>query len=147
MVSVVFASSGLALSNSAPASKRFALVRFALVRSAQYRPASRRLAATTLAPIIVARTEALNAFKAIGETGAAARAAADREEALAAMQDMAEQYVRVRASAVGFEVLGQLAERTPVLFFTHHSHLVDVAGDIGCRRACGEVGQPTRRNG
>ena len=30
-------------------------------------------------------------------------------------------------SAAGFDVLGQLAERTQVLFFTHHSHLVDVA--------------------
>ena len=30
-------------------------------------------------------------------------------------------------SAAGFEVLGQLAERTQVLFYTHHSHLVDVA--------------------
>ena len=30
-------------------------------------------------------------------------------------------------SAAGFEVLGQLAERTQVLFYTHHSHLVDLA--------------------
>ena len=30
-------------------------------------------------------------------------------------------------SAAGFEVLGQLAERTQVLFYTHHPHLVDVA--------------------
>ena len=30
-------------------------------------------------------------------------------------------------SAAGFRVLGQLAERTQVLFFTHHSHLVDLA--------------------
>ena len=30
-------------------------------------------------------------------------------------------------SAAGFDVLGQLAERTQVLFYTHHLHLVDVA--------------------
>ena len=30
-------------------------------------------------------------------------------------------------AAAGFEVLGQLAERTQVLFYTHHPHLVDVA--------------------
>lgn len=30
-------------------------------------------------------------------------------------------------SAAGFEVLGQLAEKTQVLFFTHHQHLVDIA--------------------
>ncbi len=184
---------------------------------------------------IVARTEAGKAFEAIGGDDAAARAAADREEALASMQDAAERYVRLRASAMlfrwavdryrkekqgpllkragelfrvltrdsfeslevtfdhrdsmhltgvrpdgevvavpglstgtedqlflalriaavedylaravplpfvaddlfinfdqersaaGFEVLGQLAERTQVLFFTHHLHLVDVA--------------------
>ena len=184
---------------------------------------------------IVARTEARKAFEAIGGDDAAARAAADCEEALAAMQEVAERYVRVRASgmllrwavdryrkekqgpllkragelfrmltrnsferlevrfderdtmhltgvrpdgevvavsglstgtedqlflalriaavedylaravalpfvaddlfinfdpdrsAAGFEVLGQLAERTQVLFYTHHPHLVDVA--------------------
>ena len=184
---------------------------------------------------IVARTEARKASEAIAGDDAAARAAADCEEALAAMQDAAERYVRVRASgmllrwavdryrqekqrpllkragelfrvltrnsferlevrfderdtmhltgvrpdgevvavpglstgtedqlflalriaavedylaravalpfmaddlfinfdpkrsAAGFEVLGQLAERTQVLFYTHHPHLVDVA--------------------
>ena len=184
---------------------------------------------------IVERAEARNAFEAIWGDDAAARAAADCEEALAAMQDAAERYVRVRASATllrwavdryrkekqgpllkraselfrvltrssferlevgfderdathltgvrpggevvavpglstgtedqlflalriaavedylaravalpfvaddlfinfdpersaaGFEVLGQLAEQTQVLFFTHHPHLVDVA--------------------
>ena len=184
---------------------------------------------------IVARTEARKTFEAIGGDDAAARAAADCEEALAAMQDAAERYVRVRASGMllrwavdryrkekqgpllkragelfrvltrnsferlevrfdaqdtmhltgvrpdgevvavpglstgtedqlflslriaavedylaravalpfvaddlfinfdperstaGFEVLGQLAERTQVLFYTHHPHLVDVA--------------------
>ncbi len=30
-------------------------------------------------------------------------------------------------SAAGFEVLGQLAQETQVLFFTHHQHLVDIA--------------------
>ena len=183
-------------------------------------------------------TEARKAFEAIGGDDAAARAAADREEALASMQDAAERYVRVRAaamllqwavdryrkekqgpllkraselfrvltlnsferlevgfdkrdamhltgvrpdgevvavpglsagtedqlflalriaavedylvhavalpfvaddlfinfdpkrSAAGFEVLGQLAKRTQVLFYTHHPHLVDVARTI-----------------
>jgi len=183
----------------------------------------------------VARAEAGKAFAAIGGDDAAARAAADRQEALAAMQEAAVQYVKVRASgmllrwaidryrkekqgpllkragelfrvltlgsferlevrfderenmhltgvrangqvvavpgmsagtedqlflalrvaavedyllravalpfvaddlfinfdakrsAAGFEVLGQLAERTQVLFYTHHQHLVDVA--------------------
>ena len=32
-------------------------------------------------------------------------------------------------SAAGFEILGQLAEKTQVLFFTHHLHLVDIAED------------------
>ena len=188
-----------------------------------------------LEEVIVARTEAGKAFEAIGGDDAAARAAADCEEGLAAMQDAAERYVRVRASAMllrwavdryrkekqgpllrragelfrvltqnsferlevsfgerdsmhltgvrpegevvavpglssgtedqlflslriaavedyltravtlpfvaddlfinfdpersaaGFEVLGQLAEQTQVLFYTHHPHLVDVA--------------------
>ena len=30
-------------------------------------------------------------------------------------------------AAAGFNVLGQLAEKTQVLFFTHHQHLVDIA--------------------
>jgi uncharacterized protein YhaN len=30
-------------------------------------------------------------------------------------------------AAAGFEVLGQLAEKTQVLFFTHHRHLLDIA--------------------
>ena len=30
-------------------------------------------------------------------------------------------------SAAGFDMLGQLAEKTQVLFFTHHPHLVDIA--------------------
>ena len=184
---------------------------------------------------VVAWTEARKAFEAIGGDDAAARAAADCEEALAAMEDAAERYVRLRTSglllrwavdryrkekqgpllkragelfrvltrnsferlevrfderdtmhltgvrpdgqvvavpglstgtedqlflalriaavedylaraaalpfvaddlfinfdtersAAGFEVLGQLAERTQVLFYTHHQHLVDVA--------------------
>ena len=184
---------------------------------------------------VVARTEARKAFEAIEGDDAAARVAADYEETLAAMQDAAERYVRVRTSgmllswaveryrkekqgpllkragelfrvltrnsferlevgfderdamhltgmrpdgevvampslstgtedqlflalriaavedylaravalpfvtddlfinfdpersAAGFEVLGQLGERTQVLFYTHHPHLVDVA--------------------
>lgn len=47
---------------------------------------------------VVAWTEARRVFEAIGGDDAAARAATDREEALAAMQDAAERYVRVRAS-------------------------------------------------
>ena len=184
---------------------------------------------------VVARTESRKAFESIEGDDAAARAATDQQEALAAMQDAAERYVRVRTSsmllrwaieryrkekqgpllkragelfrvltrnsferlevsfdehdtmhligvrpdgevvavpglstgtedqlflalriaaledylaravalpfvaddlfinfdiersAAGFEVLGQLAERTQVLFYTHHHHLVDVA--------------------
>lgn len=49
---------------------------------------------------IVARTEARKIFEAIGGDDAAARAAADCEEALAAMQDAAERYVRVRTSGM-----------------------------------------------
>lgn len=187
---------------------------------------------------IVARTEARKTFEAIGGDDAAARAAADCEEALATMQDAAERYVRVRSSgmllrwaidryrkekqgpllkragelfrvltrnsferlevriddrhtmhltgvrpdgevvavpglstgtedqlflalriaavedylaravalpfvaddlfinfdpersAAGFEVLGQLAEHTQVLFYTHHPHLIEVAVDV-----------------
>ena len=30
-------------------------------------------------------------------------------------------------AAAGFQVLGQLAEKTQVLFFTHHQHLADIA--------------------
>ena len=32
-------------------------------------------------------------------------------------------------AAAGFQVLGQLAEKTQVLFFTHHQHLVDIANE------------------
>lgn len=49
---------------------------------------------------VVARTEARRAFEAIGGDDAAARAAADCEEALAAMQDAAERYVRLRTSSM-----------------------------------------------
>jgi uncharacterized protein YhaN len=30
-------------------------------------------------------------------------------------------------AAAGFRLLGQLAQKTQVLFFTHHQHLVDIA--------------------
>ena len=33
-------------------------------------------------------------------------------------------------SAAGFEILGRLAQKTQVLFFTHHSHLIDIARDM-----------------
>ena len=49
---------------------------------------------------IEAQTTAKHAFHAIGGDNAAARAAADRQEALAAMQVAAERYVRIRASAM-----------------------------------------------
>ncbi len=49
---------------------------------------------------VVAHTDARKAFDAIGGDDTAARAAADRHEALAAMQDAAERYVRVRASGI-----------------------------------------------
>ena len=32
-------------------------------------------------------------------------------------------------AAAGFQVLGQLAEKTQVLFFTYHQHLVDIASE------------------
>ena len=32
-------------------------------------------------------------------------------------------------AAAGLQVLRQLAEKTQVLFFTHHQHLVDIASD------------------
>ena len=197
--------------------------------------AEQKVLVKQLEEALEARTEARRAFEAIGGDDAAARAAADREEALAAMRDAAERYVRVRSSemllrwaidryrkekqgpllkragelfrvltrtsfeklevsfdergamyltgvrpdgevvavpglssgtedqlflalriaavedyltraralpfvaddlfinfdpersAAGFEVLGQLAERTQVLFYTHHPHLVSVA--------------------
>ncbi|MBC6416629.1 MAG: AAA family ATPase, partial [Rhodospirillales bacterium] len=47
-----------------------------------------------------ALTKAEKTFEAMGGGDAAARAAADCQEALAAMQDAAERYVRVRASAI-----------------------------------------------
>ena len=34
-----------------------------------------------------------------------------------------------KRAAAGFQVLGQLAEQTQVLFFTHHQHLVDIASE------------------
>lgn len=194
-----------------------------------------KLLGKKLEEAVEGRSEARKAFETIGGDDTAARAAADCEEALAAMQDAAERYVRVRASgmllrwavdryrkekqgpllkragelfrvltrnsfeglevrfderdkmhlmgvrpdgkvvavpglstgtedqlflalriaavedylaravalpfvaddlfinfdpersAAGFEVLGQLAKRTQVLFYTHHQHLVDLA--------------------
>ena len=56
--------------------------------------------AKQLEDAIVARTEARKVFEAIGGDNTAARAATDCEEALAAMQDAAERYVRVRASGM-----------------------------------------------
>jgi hypothetical protein len=31
------------------------------------------------------------------------------------------------SAAAGFEVLGQLARKTQILFFTHHRHLAEIA--------------------
>ena len=33
-------------------------------------------------------------------------------------------------AAAGFTLLGELAKKTQVLFFTHHQHLVDIAQNI-----------------
>ena len=46
---------------------------------------------------VAAQTEARQKFQSIGGDDAAAKAAADRQEALAAMREAAERYVRVRA--------------------------------------------------
>jgi uncharacterized protein YhaN len=46
------------------------------------------------------RSEARQAFEAIGGDDAAARAAANRQAALAEMKEVAEQYVRVRSAAL-----------------------------------------------
>jgi uncharacterized protein YhaN len=42
-------------------------------------------------------------------------------------------------AAAGFKVLGELAQRTQVLFFTHHKHLLDIA-----RKALGQAPSITR---
>ena len=34
-----------------------------------------------------------------------------------------------KRAAAGFRVLGELAKKTQVLFFTHHEHLLEVAQD------------------
>jgi uncharacterized protein YhaN len=52
------------------------------------------------AAAIEARSQARDAFQAIGGDDAAAQAAAQRQEALAAMRDAAEGYVRARSSAL-----------------------------------------------
>ena len=40
-------------------------------------------------------------------------------------------------AAAGFQLLGQLAEKTQVLFFTHHQHLVDIAkATLGASVSC-----------
>ena len=73
----------------------------------------------------MARTEKLRVFQAIGGDDAAAKAAADRQEALAVMRDAAEHYVRVRTSGVFLrwsidryrrEKQGQLLKRAGELF-------------------------------
>lgn len=46
------------------------------------------------------RTDARQAFEAIGGDDIAAKAAADRQSALAEMEEIAEQYVRIRSAAV-----------------------------------------------
>jgi len=52
-----------------------------------------------LTPATEQRAQARQAFEAIGGDGRAAQAAAARQEALASMRDVAEQYVRVRTAA------------------------------------------------
>ena len=49
---------------------------------------------------VVAQTESHRVFQAIGGDDAAAKAASDRQEALAAMREAAERYVRVRTSGM-----------------------------------------------
>ena len=66
------------------------------------------------------RTEARQAFEAVGGAGndKAARAAADQQEALAEMQDIAEQYVRVRSAALLLQWVVEryrLAKQAPLL--------------------------------
>lgn len=51
----------------------------------------------------VARADAHSAFVAVGGADGAARAAADRQAALAAMEDVAERYLRLRAAALLLE--------------------------------------------
>ncbi|MBC6405804.1 MAG: AAA family ATPase [Rhodospirillales bacterium] len=62
--------------------------------------AERKLLGQRREEAFAAWTEAKKTFEAIGGDDAAARAAADCEEALAAMQAAAERYVRVRTSAM-----------------------------------------------
>jgi uncharacterized protein YhaN len=52
-----------------------------------------------LTPAAELRSQARQAFEAIGGDGRAAQAAAARQEALASMRDVAEQYIRVRTAA------------------------------------------------
>jgi uncharacterized protein YhaN len=33
-------------------------------------------------------------------------------------------------AAAGFEVFGQLARKTQIIFFTHHRHLVEIAREL-----------------
>ncbi len=42
-------------------------------------------------------------------------------------------------AAAGFQVLGELAKRTQVLFFTHHQHLVDIAKETAQERWGGSL--------
>jgi hypothetical protein len=35
--------------------------------------------------------------------------------------------LNLSSAAAGFEVLGQLARKTQILFFTHHRHLAEIA--------------------
>lgn len=47
-------------------------------------------------------------------------------------------------AAAGFEVLGQLAQKTQVLFFTHHRHLVDIArARLGSSVSAVSLSEPT----
>ena len=56
-----------------------------------------------LAEAVEERSRAREAFASLGGSDAAARAAADREDALADLRDIAERYVRARGSAVVLE--------------------------------------------
>lgn len=65
-----------------------------------------------------------------GRGGAAVEDYLDRAEPLAFVaNDPSINFDDERAQA-GFLVLGELAKKTQVLFFTHHQHLIDVAKSV-----------------
>lgn len=55
-----------------------------------------------------------------------------------------------KRAAAGFRVLGELAKKTQVLFFTHHEHLLEVArrvlGDAITGAMLAEAASPPQRS-